>query len=115
MSAQIFILPVTRGMNAPGPELPCDCEPASEPSIARMRKPELFELLKGPLPAGAQIPYQVALDVAVAEKLEDAAELANIETEKMLQALIIWGLKQVELMPETDFYNSLTAVAGSEC
>lgn len=113
MTAEVIILPVFRSLNAP--QLPCDCEPASEPSIDRVRKPELFELVKGPLPADTKIPYEIALDFAVADKLEDAAELANIGTEKMLQALIIWGLKQVDKMPEKDFYNSLTACADLTC
>lgn len=95
-------------MKSPAPELPCDCEQPSAPDFSQICRPPK-------LSPTTQIPYEIALDFSVSEKLEDAADLANVESEKMIQALIIWGLKQIETMPQEDFYNSLAAVADAKC
>jgi hypothetical protein len=118
VSATIYILPVVRSLNAP--DLSCDCEPNYAAMLGAA--PDFSSLVKLPdalieavdnIPT--LIPYEVRLDLETADKLERAAELANVDIEQMLKAMIIWGIKQVQTMKEDDFLNTLTACGDAKC
>lgn len=105
MSAKIHILPVTRKMNAPAPELPCDCE--------RQDAPDFSQTCAAPgISSTTKIPYEIALDFSVSEQIEDAAELVNVDPEIMIERLIEWGLSQLKAMSDQEFAKA-QLIAGA--